>query len=196
MATSILATFFPLPAFSSLFYFSRNFIVIDLSLFGVQPCNNLNILVTLLKLNESATLVQTFPSCLPLSPTMSVAAQQPDAAAEDSPESPAAPPKEDCGVKGQEYLAPYLDKSKSECLNEADDHPYGHCLTSGGGFLESDCDEQLILSLSFNQAVKVHSIKVKAPRDKGPKSVRIFQNQPNTLDFDSADGSTSTQDLT
>ncbi len=157
----------------------------------------LNILVTLL--NESArtaTLVQTFPSCLPLSPIMSVAAQQPDAAAEDSPESPAAPPKEDCGVKGQEYLAPYLDKSKSECLNEADDHPYGHCLTSGGGFLESDCDEQLILSLSFNQAVKVHSIKVKAPRDKGPKSVRIFQNQPNTLDFDSADGSTSTQDLT
>ena len=23
----------------------------------------------------------------------------------------------------------YLDSSKSECLNEADDHPYQHCLT-------------------------------------------------------------------
>ena len=69
----------------------------------------------------------------------------------------------------------YIDSSKSECLNEADDHPYQHCLTrfvcsehqleiqyltlsiclnllsSGGGHLASDCDEQLILSLSFNQ---------------------------------------------
>ena len=45
-----------------------------------------------------------------------------------------------------------LDKKLCECLNEADDHPYEHALTSGGGYLESDCDEQLILSLAFNQA--------------------------------------------
>ena len=44
-----------------------------------------------------------------------------------------------------------LDKKLCECLNEADDHPYEHALTSGGGYLESDCDEQLILSLAFNQ---------------------------------------------
>jgi hypothetical protein len=61
--------------------------------------------------------------------------------------------------------------------------------------LESDCDEQLILALAFQQPVKVHSIKIKAPKDKGPKLVRIFQNQPNTLDFDKADSMTSTQDL-
>ena len=92
-------------------------------------------------------------------------------------------------------LTSFLDKSKSECLNESDDHPYAHCLTPGGGFLESDCDEQLILALTFNQAMKVHSLKIKAPSDKGPKTIRIFQNQPNTLDFDKADSMVSIQDL-
>ena len=48
----------------------------------------------------------------------------------------------------------------------------------------------------FIQAVKVHSIKVKAPADKGPKNIRIFMNQPNTLDFDSAGSMVATQDLT
>jgi len=104
--------------------------------------------------------------------------------------------KEDCGVKGMMDLDTLLDKKLCECLNEADDHPYEHALTSGGGFLESDCDEQLILSLSFNQAVKVHSLKLKAPADKGPKNIRIFMNQPNTLDFDKADSMVATQDLT
>ena len=46
------------------------------------------------------------------------------------------------------------------------------------------------------QAVKVHSIKVKAPADKGPKNIRIFMNQPNTLDFDSAGSMVATQVLT
>ena len=57
---------------------------------------------------------------------------------------------EEVGVRGMMDLVTFIDKSGSECLNEDDDHPYGHCLTSGGGFLQSDCDEQLILSLSFN----------------------------------------------
>ena len=62
-------------------------------------------------------------------------------------------------------------QAQSECLNEDDEHPYGHCLAGGGGFLQSDCDEQLILALAFNQAVKIHSIKLKGPKDKGPKTV-------------------------
>ena len=92
-------------------------------------------------------------------------------------------------------LSSFLDKKLCECLNEDDDHPYAHCLTSGGGYLASDCDEQLILSLTFNQSVKIHSLKVKAPADKGPKTVGIFQNQPNTLDFDKADSMISVQDI-
>jgi len=102
---------------------------------------------------------------------------------------------EEVGVKGMMDLSSFLEKNNCECLNEDDDHPYAHCLTSGGGYLASDCDEQLILSLTFNQSVKIHSLKVKAPADKGPKTVRIFQNQPNTLDFDKADSMISVQDI-
>merc|ERR1719222_1821467 len=92
---------------------------------------------------------------------------------------------------GIEDLAQYLDSSKSECLNEADDHPYQHCLTSGGGHLASDCDEQLIISLSFNQVVKVQSLRIKAPANCGPKTIRVFKNLPNTLDFTGAETMTS-----
>lgn len=38
----------------------------------------------------------------------------------------------------------FIDKSKCECLNEADDHPLEHGLNPKGGFLESDCDEQVL----------------------------------------------------
>ena len=40
-------------------------------------------------------------------------------------------------------LSSFINKAGCECLNEADDHPLAHCLTSKGGYLESDCDEQV-----------------------------------------------------
>ncbi|XP_044264016.1 thioredoxin-like protein 1 [Tribolium madens] len=98
-------------------------------------------------------------------------------------------------VAGHMDLQPFIMKAQCECLNESDEHSLEHCLNSGGGYLQSDCDEQLIISIAFNQAVKIHSLKIKAPADKGPKNVRIFINQPRTLDFDLADGYTSVQDL-
>jgi len=100
------------------------------------------------------------------------------------------------GVKGMIDLNTFVSKQGTECLNEDDEHPYSDCLITGPGFLQSDCDEQLILSLAFNCPVKVHSIRFKAPKDTGPKNVRIFMNQPNTLDFDKADSMSSIQDLT
>lgn len=54
---------------------------------------------------------------------------------------------------------------------------------------------QLIISVAFNQAIKLHSLKFKAPSDKGPKIVKIFINQPRTLDFDSADANQPVQEL-
>lgn len=92
-------------------------------------------------------------------------------------------------------LNTFISKNECECLNESDDHPLQHSLTSGGGYLQSDCDEQLILSITFNQAVKIHSIKFKAPPKLGPKNLKIFINQPRTVDFDMAESFTSVQDL-
>lgn len=99
------------------------------------------------------------------------------------------------GVKGMIELNTFVCKQGTECLNEDDEHPYSDCLVSGGGFLQSDCDEQLILALAFNKPVKVHSLRFRAPKDKGPKTVRIFMNQPSTLDFEKAGCMGSVQDV-
>merc|ERR1712059_32368 len=98
-------------------------------------------------------------------------------------------------VRGMVDLVTYIDKAQSECLNEDDEHPFLECLTHGEGFLQSDCDEQIILSLAFNQTMKIHSLKVRAPAGRGPKNLRIFINQPNTLDFDKAMGAEPVQGI-
>lgn len=66
---------------------------------------------------------------------------------------------EDCGVPGQINLGSFIMKNQCEALNDADDHPLS-ALLENQGYIESDCDQQLILSLTFTQSVKVHSIKV------------------------------------
>jgi len=90
-------------------------------------------------------------------------------------------------VKGHMDLSSFISKSESECLNESDDHTMDHALNPKGGFLESDCDEQLIMSFTFTQAVKLHSLKLHGPPDKGPKNIKVFINQPRALDFDQAE---------
>ncbi|XP_025084263.1 thioredoxin-like protein 1 [Pomacea canaliculata] len=101
----------------------------------------------------------------------------------------------DIPVKGHMDLSSFINKSQCECLNESDDHPLAHAFAAKGGFLESDCDEQLIINIGFNQAVKIHSMRLEAPADKGPKTVKLFINQPHTLDFDQADGMAPVQQI-
>ena len=45
----------------------------------------------------------------------------------------------------------------------------------------------------LSQVVKVHSLKVKGPAANGPKTVRVFKNQPRTLDFSQAESMESIQ---
>jgi len=54
---------------------------------------------------------------------------------------------------------------------------------------------QLILELAYNQVVKVHSLKIKAPSNCGPKTLKIFKNLPSTLDFSDAESMVPTQEL-
>ena len=59
-----------------------------------------------------------------------------------------------------------IDNSGSECLNERDSHPFQHALNSTSDqYLESDCDEQLVIVLSFQQPVKLHSLQLVGPTD-------------------------------
>lgn len=102
---------------------------------------------------------------------------------------------EDCGVPGVTNLSSFILKSQCEALNESDDHPLLPFLETPNKHLESDCDPQLIISLSFTQAVKVHSLKIKAPPTSGPKTIKLFINLPNTIDFDAATSNIATQEL-
>lgn len=102
----------------------------------------------------------------------------------------------DSGVAGYLDLTSFINKAQSECLNESDQHNLGHALLAGSGFyLESDCDEQLIINLAFNQPVKIHSLKILAPAKNGPKKAKLFINQPRTLDFDQASSMEAVQQL-
>jgi hypothetical protein len=49
-----------------------------------------------------------------------------------------------------------------------------------GLLLESDADEQLLLNIPFNQAVRLHAIVIKGPADgSGPRTVKLFANRPS-----------------
>lgn len=102
---------------------------------------------------------------------------------------------------GQPYgphveLSSFITKSGCECLNESDDHPLAHCMDNNKHtYLESDCDEQLMITLSFSQPIKLHSIKFQAPKEYGPKTLKLFLNQPSSLDFDKAESSEPIQQL-
>eukprot|EP00965_Chrysotila_dentata_P081843 2701190-Pleurochrysis_carterae.AAC.1 len=54
--------------------------------------------------------------------------------------------------------------------------------------IESDADEQLLLTIVFNGKVKLHSLEVKAPSDgRAPSELQLFSNPPPGFDFDSAE---------
>jgi len=98
------------------------------------------------------------------------------------------------GVGGISDVFSYIDMKGCECLNESDATPFRSFIEKKSK-LVSDCDEQLILVYGFNQNVKLQSFKIKAPAATGPKTLKLFTNQPKTLDFDSASSMTPVQEI-
>jgi len=74
-------------------------------------------------------------------------------------EAPSVASVEDCGVPGHMNLNKFIMKNQCEALNDSDNHSLS-AFIENSGYIESDCDQQLILSFAFKQPVKVHSIKV------------------------------------
>ncbi|RMX38010.1 hypothetical protein pdam_00012304 [Pocillopora damicornis] len=102
----------------------------------------------------------------------------------------------EAGVKGYMDLGIFINKSGCECLNESDDHHLSAALAKGPDFLESDCDEQLLITIAFNQTIKLHSLKIQGPGNgRGPKTVKLFINHTKSMDFDSAESFEALQTL-
>ncbi|KAJ3334138.1 Thioredoxin-like protein 1 [Blyttiomyces sp. JEL0837] len=110
---------------------------------------------------------------------LQAAIQEHQGPAEDSPAG--------VNLGGHIDLTSYITQNQVECLNQSDDHTVKSIFAKDAQYLESDCDEQLIIVIPFNQNVKLHSIQVIAPLDKAPKSIRTYINRPSTLSFDEAD---------
>lgn len=70
-------------------------------------------------------------------------------------------------------------------------------LASEKAYLESDADEQLLLSIAFLQAVKLFALRFTTTEndfDKAPKTVRIFADQAD-IGFDEAASQTPSQEF-
>uniref|UniRef100_A0A8C7Z384 Thioredoxin-like 1 n=1 Tax=Oryzias sinensis TaxID=183150 RepID=A0A8C7Z384_9TELE len=98
--------------------------------------------------------------------------------------------------KGYMDLMPFVSKAGCECLNESDDCGFDNCLIKDSSYLESDCDEQLLITIAFNQPVKLFSMKLQSSEfAQAPKVVKIFINLPQSMGFDDAERSEATQTL-
>ncbi|KAJ3827096.1 PITH domain-containing protein, partial [Lentinula raphanica] len=86
-------------------------------------------------------------------------------------------------------LLQFLDLQQLNCLNESSEHNFKSIVSSksvntSNSYLESDADEQLLLNVAFNQAVRVKSLIIKSTDiAHAPKKIKLAVNRPN-LGFD------------
>ncbi|KAF9215199.1 Thioredoxin-like protein 1 [Podila verticillata] len=98
-------------------------------------------------------------------------------------------------VPGHGDLTEQVTLNQVDCLNQHTSKNVRNALKVDETFLESDVDEQLIISVPFNQSVKLHSIKI-VPKDiaHAPKTVKVYVNKL-TLGFDETDSVQETQTI-
>jgi hypothetical protein len=107
---------------------------------------------------------------------------------EAGPSKPAAP-------GGHVDLSTYILQNQVDALNQNMKHPVANIFRADPSYLESDCDEQLILTILFSQQVKLHSIQLKAlSLSHAPKTIRLFVNRIG-LSFDDVESIQETQRL-
>jgi hypothetical protein len=96
---------------------------------------------------------------------------------------------------GQMDLSSFIDERQVEALNQSTTHTKNHIFKRDDHYLESDCDEQLLVFIPFNQAVRIHSLSIRSvDEERAPKTVKIFINK-NSMDFNSAEQTPAVQEL-
>ncbi|KAG2221370.1 hypothetical protein INT45_012416 [Circinella minor] len=103
--------------------------------------------------------------------------------------------KNNYGINGHSDLTDYITPNQMDALNQNEENNVKNVFKSNDAFLESDVDEQLIITVPFSQPVKIHSIKLKAKNiAQAPKTIKIYTNR-QTLGFDDADSVKETQTI-
>ncbi|KAB5596498.1 hypothetical protein CTheo_135 [Ceratobasidium theobromae] len=92
--------------------------------------------------------------------------------------------KDESAVSKDVSLLEYLDSTQLNCLNESDAHDIrgilgNKTLNTGKSYLESDSDEQLLINIYFNQAVRIRSIIIHtADAPYAPQTIKLAINRP------------------
>ncbi|TMW69074.1 hypothetical protein Poli38472_001230 [Pythium oligandrum] len=99
-------------------------------------------------------------------------------------------------TRGFKDLGEVISRSSCYCLNENPNAPFANLFMGDDTLLlKSDADEQLILHLEFQDAVKLASIRIGAPAgETAPRLVKLYTNRPN-LGFSDASDIEPTQTL-
>ena len=81
----------------------------------------------------------------------------------------------------EQELSPLYVRSQTYCLNAHPSHPFAHLNVGDSSLcLRSDTDEQLLIHIVFQTAVRLAAISVKAPADdSAPTSLRLYSNLSN-----------------
>jgi len=114
--------------------------------------------------------------------------------------APAPPPPPAYGAAAMVDLEPNFLWSGCEVLNAAKKDSLQNALKQGMRdqelmLVESDADEQLLITITFQSKVKLQSISISGPGDgRAPKAVKLFANRSN-LNFDDVETMNAEQEL-
>nr|XP_018265915.1 thioredoxin [Kwoniella dejecticola CBS 10117]OBR88073.1 thioredoxin [Kwoniella dejecticola CBS 10117] len=98
-------------------------------------------------------------------------------------------------------LLKHIVSNGLSCLNESSDHPLSSIVgpnpgPRGTSYLESDVDAELLISIPFQDQVKLKSISIFSAisPSQAPKTIKLYINTPN-IDFSDAENFNPAQEL-
>ncbi|WVW78900.1 thioredoxin [Kwoniella bestiolae CBS 10118] len=98
-------------------------------------------------------------------------------------------------------LLKHIVSNGLSCLNESSDHPLSSIVgpnpgPRGTSYLESDVDAELLISIPFQDQVKLKSITIFSAisPSQAPKSIKLYINTPN-IDFADAENLNPAQEI-